>query len=160
MGSVRFQRRKICWRLLPSAARVRPVSAAARNSPTVRCAPLATPNDLTSCRDALHFVSALATARTPTKRPALRLRGGAPYTAPLTLRFLYSFKAGGNCPRSGRLQTRTRLAGCGDRAGATHTQQALALHWTNDRGSSSSSTSSGWAGANVVSKGRKLRAFF
>ncbi|MDD5277746.1 MAG: hypothetical protein PHR16_16915 [Methylovulum sp.] len=59
MGSVRFQRRKICWRLLPSVARVRPVSAAARNSPTVRCAPLATPNDLTPCRDALHFVSAL-----------------------------------------------------------------------------------------------------
>ena len=60
MGSVRFQQRKICWRLLPSAARVRPASAAAHNSPSVRCTPLAYANDLTPCRMAL----------------PLRLRGG------------------------------------------------------------------------------------
>ena len=32
MGAVRFQQRKICWRLLPSAARVRPAPAAAIGS--------------------------------------------------------------------------------------------------------------------------------
>ena len=46
------------------------------------------------------------------------------------------------------------------RQSATQTQQALALHWTNDHSSSSSSTSSGWAGANVVSKGGNSQVFF
>jgi hypothetical protein len=55
MGSVRFQQRKISWRLLPSAARVRPAPAAAHNFPSVRCAPLACANDLTPCRDGLAF---------------------------------------------------------------------------------------------------------
>jgi hypothetical protein len=63
------------WRLLPSAARVRPAPAAAHNSPSVRCAPLAFANDLTPCRDALHFDYASATATTSSKRPAIRLRG-------------------------------------------------------------------------------------
>jgi len=64
------------WRLLPSAARVRPAPTAVHNSPSVRCTPLACANDLTPCRDALHFVYASATATTPSKRPGLRLRGG------------------------------------------------------------------------------------
>jgi hypothetical protein len=55
MGSVRFQQRKISWRLLPSAARVRPAPAAAHNFPSLRCAPLACANDLTPCRDGLAF---------------------------------------------------------------------------------------------------------
>ena len=64
------------WRLLPSVARVRPASAAAHNSPSVRCALRACANDLTPCRDALHFDYASAIAPTPSKRPSLRLRGG------------------------------------------------------------------------------------
>jgi len=55
MGSIDFSSEKFSWRLLPSAARVRPASAAAHNSPSVRCAPLACANDLTPCRMALHF---------------------------------------------------------------------------------------------------------
>ena len=91
MGSVRFQQRKICWRLLPSAARVRPASAAAHNSPSVRCTPLAYANDLTPCRMALHFDYASAAAPTSSKRPAPTATRGSSYTAPLSLRFLYSF---------------------------------------------------------------------
>ena len=91
MGSVRFQQRKICWRLLPSAARVRPASAAAHNSPSVRCTPLAYANDLTPCRMALHFDYASAIAPTSSKRPAPTATRGSSYTAPLALRFLYSF---------------------------------------------------------------------
>ena len=91
MGSVRFQQRKICWRLLPSAARVRPASAAAHNSPSVRCTPLAYANDLTPCRMALHFDYASAAAPTSSKRPAPKAMRGSSYTAPLALRFLYSF---------------------------------------------------------------------
>ena len=45
-----FSGEKLSWRLLPSAARVRPASAAAHNSPSVRCTPLAYANDLTPCR--------------------------------------------------------------------------------------------------------------
>jgi hypothetical protein len=71
-----FSGEKLSWRLLPSAARVRPASAAAHNSPSVRCSPLACANHLTPCRMALHFDYASATAPTPSKRPALRLRGG------------------------------------------------------------------------------------
>ncbi|HEY8035774.1 MAG TPA: hypothetical protein VIF37_09320 [Methylobacter sp.] len=41
-----------------------------------------------------------------------------------------------------------------------HTQQAQALQWTNDHSSSSSRTSSGWAGTKVVPRGGKLWAFF
>ena len=55
MGSVRFQQRKISWRLLPSAARVRPAPVAVHNFPSVRCAPLTCANDLTPCRDGLAF---------------------------------------------------------------------------------------------------------
>ena len=94
MGSVRFQQRKICWRLLPSAARVRPAPAAAHNSPSVRCEPLAYANDLTPCRMALHFDYASAAAPTSSKRPAPTATRGSSYTAPLALRFLYSFLAG------------------------------------------------------------------
>ena len=93
MGFVRFQQRKICWRLLPSAARVRPASAAAHNSPSVRCTPLAYANDLTPCRMALHFDYASAAAPTSSKRPAPTATRGSSYTAPLALRFLYSFNA-------------------------------------------------------------------
>ena len=93
MGSVRFQQRKICWRLLPSEARVRPASAAAHNSPSVRCTPQAYANDLTPCRMTLHFDYASAAAPTSSKRPAPTATRGSSYTAPLALRFLYSFEA-------------------------------------------------------------------
>jgi hypothetical protein len=78
---------------LPSAARVRPASAAAHNSPSVRCTPLAYANDLTPCRMALHFDYASAAAPTSSKRPAPTATRGSSYTAPLALRFLYSFSA-------------------------------------------------------------------
>ena len=65
-----FSGEKLSWRLLPSAARVRPASAAAHNSPSVRCTPLAYANDLTPCRMALHFDYASAAAPTSSKRPA------------------------------------------------------------------------------------------
>ena len=45
-GPSDFSGEKFSWRLLPSAARVRPAPAAAYNSPSVRCAPLACANDL------------------------------------------------------------------------------------------------------------------
>jgi hypothetical protein len=54
-GPSDFSGEKFSWRLLPSAARVRPAPAAAYNSPSVRCAPLACANDLTPCRDGLAF---------------------------------------------------------------------------------------------------------
>ena len=54
-GPSDFSGEKFSWRLLPSAARVRPAPAAAHNSPSVRCAPLACANDLTPCRDGLAF---------------------------------------------------------------------------------------------------------
>ena len=54
-GPSDFSDEKFSWRLLPSAARVRPVPAAAHNFPSVRCAPLACANDLTPCRDGLAF---------------------------------------------------------------------------------------------------------
>ena len=87
-----FSGEKLSWRLLPSAARVRPASAAAHNSPSVRCTPLAYANDLTPCRMALHFDYASAAAPTSSKRPAPTATQGSSYTAPLALRFLYSFK--------------------------------------------------------------------
>ena len=87
-----FSGEKLSWRLLPSAARVRPASAAAHNSPSVRCTPLAYANDLTPCRMALHFDYASAAAPTSSKRPAPTATRGSSYTAPLALRFLYSFK--------------------------------------------------------------------
>ena len=86
-----FSGEKLSWRLLPSAARVRPASAAAHNSPSVRCTPLAYANDLTPCRIALHFDYASAAAPTSSKRPAPTATRGSSYTAPLALRFLYSF---------------------------------------------------------------------
>ena len=86
-----FSGEKLSWRLLPSAARVRPASAAAHNSPSVRCTPLAYANDLTPCRMALHFDYASAAAPTSSKRPAPTATRGSSYTAPLALRFLYSF---------------------------------------------------------------------
>jgi len=46
------------------------------------------------------------------------------------------------------------------RQSAIQTQQALALHRTNDHSSSSSSTSSGRAGDNVASRCGKPKAFF
>jgi len=88
-----FSGEKLSWRLLPSAARVRPTSAAAHNSPSVRCTPLAYANDLTPCRMALHFDYASAAAPTSSKRPAPTATRGSSYTAPLALRFLYSFHA-------------------------------------------------------------------
>ncbi|ASF47295.1 tetratricopeptide repeat protein [Methylovulum psychrotolerans] len=48
-----FSGEKFSWRLLPSAARLRPAPAAIHNSPSVRCAPLACANDLTPFRDGL-----------------------------------------------------------------------------------------------------------
>ena len=87
-----FSGEKLSWRLLPSAARIRPASAAAHNSPSVRCTPLAYANDLTPCRMALHFDYASAAAPTSSKRPAPTATRGSSYTAPLALRFLYSFK--------------------------------------------------------------------
>ena len=86
-----FSGEKLSWRLLPSAVRVRPASAAAHNSPPVRCTPLAYANDLTPCRMALHFDYASAAAPTSSKRPAPTATQGSSYTAPLALRFLYSF---------------------------------------------------------------------
>ncbi len=78
---------------MPSAARVRPATAAMHNSLSVRCAPLACANDLTPCRMPLHFDSASARATTPSKRPAPTATRGSSYTASLALRFLDSFQA-------------------------------------------------------------------
>ena len=50
-------------------------------------------NDLTPCRMALYFDYASAHAPTPSKHPASTATRGSSYTAPLALRFLYSFKA-------------------------------------------------------------------
>ena len=54
-GPSDFSGEKFSWRLLPSAARVRPAPAAAHNFPSVRCTPLACANDFTPCRDGLAF---------------------------------------------------------------------------------------------------------
>ena len=48
-------------------------------------------NDLTPCRMALYFDYASAHAPTPSKHPASTATRGSSYTAPLALRFLYSF---------------------------------------------------------------------
>jgi transposase InsO family protein len=50
-------------------------------------------NDLTPCRMALYFDFASASASTSSKHPAPTATRGSSYTAPLSLRFLYSFQA-------------------------------------------------------------------
>jgi hypothetical protein len=49
---------------------------------------------LRPCRMALHFDYASAVAPTSSKRPAPTATWGSSYTAPLALRFLYSFNEG------------------------------------------------------------------
>ena len=75
---------------MPAAARVRPPSATTHNF-ALLAVRHGYRNDFTPCRMALHFDYASAHATTPSKRPAATATRGSSYTAPLTLRFLYSF---------------------------------------------------------------------
>ena len=70
MGSVRFQQRKMTWRLLPSAAPIRPASVPLRHIIVYSMRLRSTPtNGFTPCRDALYFASACAIRADSGKTP-------------------------------------------------------------------------------------------
>ncbi len=70
MGSIRFQQRKICWRLWPPAAPIRPASVPLRHIfvYSMRLRSTST-NGLTPCRDALYFAYACPTRADSGKTP-------------------------------------------------------------------------------------------
>ena len=87
MGSVRFQQRKMTWRLLPSAAPIRPASVPLRHIIVYSMRLRSTPtNGFTPCRDALYFASACAIRADSGKIPGATGRGLGIFTS-LTHRF-------------------------------------------------------------------------